>query len=362
MASVITHPTRIQKTRDVLVRIGAVDGVNRPSVSYRQGTDRTELIRIDNGRLAMYEFQGATTSNFQISDDETTYRLIGDAGWTDGVITNSRVQMSVTSYFLKNLEWAGDPESPTYYTVKGKFDEAQSIIAKFKNNKDTEAWIEIWKLIDTIDGGASVYDVSCFAGVVMNYQEQYPADGLVECSFDVMSRGEAYIGLFDAINPIRTGLPNRFTYAGLPVIDTVGNIIRKVTAEVTVGATATPVPLTDTLTGVALTSDVTFKFTNASDTALTNLVAASDAVSKPKARIVKVSDKTFVSAAVTVNATTGTVTLNPASSLEASTAYYAEVETGTLNQRVDANLASSVSGIPQPLVGLRTGIFTTAAS
>ena len=362
MASVITHPTRIQKTRDVLVRIGAVDGINRPSVNYRQGTDRTELYRIDNGRLAMYEFQGATTSNFQISDDETTYRLIGDAGWTDGVITNSRVQMSVTSYFLKNLEWAGDPESPTYFTQKGKFDEAQSIIAKFKNNKDTEAWIEIWKLIDTIDGGASVYDVSCFAGVVMNYQEQYPADGLVECSFDVMSRGEAYIGLFDAINPIRTGLPNRFTYPGLPVINNLGAAVRKVTAEVTVGSTATPVPLTDTLTAVALSTDVTFKFTDGADTALDNLVAAGDAVTKPKARLVKVSDKTFVPCAVTVNATTGVVTLNPAAALAASTAYYAEVETGTLNQKVDALGVSSPSGIAQPLVGLKTGIFTTAAA
>lgn len=362
MASVITHPTRIQKTRDVLVRIGAVDGINRPSVNYKAGTDRTELFRIDNGRLAMYEFQGATTSNFQISDDETTYRLIGDAGWTDGVITNSRVQMSVTSYFLKNLEWAGDPESPVYFTQKGKFDEAQSIISKFKNNKDTEAWIEVWKLIDTIDGGVSVYDVACFAGVVMNYQEQYPADGLVECSFDVMSRGEAYLGLYDSIAPIRTGLPNKLTYAGLPTVNATGSVIRKVTAEVTVGATATPVPLTDTLTGVALTSDVTFKFQNGSNAALTNLVAAGDAVSKPKARLVKASDKTFVPAAVTVNATTGQVTLNPSASLEASTAYYAEVEDGTLSQLVDASGAASVSGIAQPLVGLRTGIFTTAAS
>ena len=362
MASVITHPTRIQKTRDVLVRIGAVSDCNRPSVSYKAGTDRTELSRIDNGRLAMYEFQGATTSNFQISDDETTYRLIGDAGWGDGVITNSRVQMSVTSYFLKNLEWAGDPESPTYFVQKGKFDEAQSIIAKFKNNKDFEAWIEVWKLIDTIDGGVSVYDVSCFAGVVMNYQEQYPADGLVECSFDVMSRGEAYIGLYDAISPVRTGLPNKLTYAGLPAVDGVGSILRKVTAEVTVGATATAVPLTDTLTGVALTSDVTFKFTNGSNVALTNLVAAGDALTKPKARLVKVSDKSFVPAALTVNATTGLVTLNPASDLAPSTAYYAEVEDGTLNQKVDALGVSSVSGTPQPLIGLRTGIFTTAAS
>jgi hypothetical protein len=54
--------------------------------------------------------------------------------------------------------------------------------------------------------------------------------------------------------------------------------------------------------------------------------------------------------------------VNPASALEASTAYYAEVETGTLNQKVDANGLASPTGTAQPLVGLRTGIFTTAAA
>jgi hypothetical protein len=360
MASVITHPTRIQKTRDVLVRIGAVTDINRPGVTYTAGSDRTELYRIDNGKLAMYEFQGATTSNFQISDDETTYRLIGDSGWSDGVITNSRVQMSVTAYFLKNLEWAGDAEAPTYFSQKGKFDEVQAIVSKFKNNKDFEAWIEIYKLIDTIDGGASVYDVACFAGVVMNYQESYPADGLVECSFDVMSRGEAYMGLYDAINPIRTGLPNKTTAAGLPVIGSTGEVLRQVSASVDVGATATTIPLTGGLTGVAVSSDVTFSYKDGAGVALTNLVAGSDTISKPKARLVKASDKTFVSAAVTVDATTGTITLAPAASLSAASEYWAEVELGAMLQKVDASGASSASGVATPLVGLKTGTFKTA--
>lgn len=360
MASVITHPTRIQKTRDVLVRIGAVTDINRPGVTYTSGSDKTELYRIDNGKLAMYEFQGATTSNFQISDDETSYRLIGDSGWTDGVITNSRVQMSVTAYFLKNLDWAGDPEAPTYFSQKGKFDEVQAIVSKFKNNKDFEAWIEIYKLIDTIEGGASVYDVACFAGVVMNYQESYPADGLVECSFDVMSRGEAYMGLYDAINPIRTGLPNKAGSAGLPVVNSTGGVIRQVTGSVEVGGVATVVPLGGGLNGVDVATDLTFAYKDGAGAALTNLVAGSDTISKPKARLVKASDKTFVSAAVTVDATAGTVTLTPAAALSAATEYWAEVELGALLQKVDGNLAASVSGTATPLVGLKTGKFKTA--
>lgn len=360
MASVITHPTRILKTRDVLVRIGAVTDVNRPGVSYTKGSDRTELYRIDNGKLAMYEFQGATTSNFQISDDETTYRLVGDSGWTDGVITNSRVQMSVTAYFLKNLEWAGDAEAPTYFSQKGKFDEVQAIVSKFKNNKEFEAWIEIYKLIDTIDGGVSVYDAACFAGVVMNYQENYPADGLVECSFDVMSRGEAYMGLYDSIGLLRTGLPNRALQAGLPAVGPTGSVLRQVSAAVDVGVTETTIPLAGGLTGVAVATDVTFKYTNGSGVALANLVAGADTVTKPRARLVKASDKTFVPAAVAVDGTAGTITLTPSTALSAATEYWAEVELGAMQQKVDASLVASPTGSPAPLIGLKTGIFKTA--
>lgn len=360
MASVITHPTRILKTRDVLVRIGAVTDVNRPGVTYTQGSDRTELYRIDNGKLAMYEFQGATTSNYQISDDETTYRLIGDAGWSDGVITNSRVQMSVTAYFLKNLEWAGDAEAPTYFSQKGKFDEVQAIVSKFKNNKEFEAWIEIYKFIDTIDGGVSVYDAACFAGVVMNYQENYPADGLVECSFDVMSRGEAYMGLYDSINLLRSGLPNRAAQAGLPAVGPTGSLLRRVSASVDVSTVATEVPLTNGLTGVDVDTDITFSYKDGSATALTNLVAGADTVTKPKARLVKASDKTFVPAAVTVDATAGTVTLSPSADLSAATEYWAEVELGAMLQKVDSSLVSSPTGTTAPLIGLKTGTFKTA--
>lgn len=362
MASLITHPTRVMKSRDVTIRLGAVTDVNRPNVTYKPGTDRTEIYRIDNGKLAMYEFQGATTSDSQKNDDESTFRYIGDSGWTDGVITNSRMQMSITANALKNLGWAGDEALPHYYADKGKFDEAQMIVKKFENNVDFEAWLEIYELIDQIDNGVTIYNVQAFAGSVMSPRRSYPADGLVEISFDFMSRGEAYQGFYQAINPVRTGLPNKEVYSGLPAISTFGSIVRQVKAEVTVGSTATAVPLADTLTGVALSSDVTFKYQDGAAAALTELVAAGDLVSRPKARLVKVSDRSFVPCAVTANTGSGTIVLNPSSDLDASTQYFAEVETGAMLQKVDGSNAASSSGTAKPLIGLRTGIFTTAAS
>jgi hypothetical protein len=353
MASLLTHPTRIIKTRDVIVRLGVVDGVNRPNVNYKEGSDMTELYRINNGRLVMYEFQGATTSSYQISDDESTFRYIGDSGWTDGVITNSRVQTSITANFLKSLEWTGSELTPHYYAKKGELDEAFNIVAKFRNNKDFEAWVEIYKLIDTIEGGVSVYDVASFAGTVMNYQEQYPAEGLVESSFDVMSRGEAYMGRYQSIIPMRTGLPNQLILPPLPAVNELtGATVREVVASVTVGSTATDVPLTDTLTSVAVTTDVTFTYEDGSGTPLTSLVAGATTVSKPLARIVDVETKLFVPATVTVDANAGTIVVAPASDLTAGKQYYAEVLTGAMLQ--------TVNSVNYPLQGLKTGVFTTA--
>jgi hypothetical protein len=365
MANLITHPTRIVKTRDVLIRVGVVADVNRPTVNYLSGTDQTEIFRVDNQRLTMYEFQGSTQADFGINDTETDYRLIGDSGWRDGVITDSRVQMSITAYVLKSLEWTGDPNSPHYFAPKGKLDEVQSIISRFKNNKDTEVWVEIYKLIDPITNGCHAYELSCFAGTMMNFKDAYPADGLVELTMDVMSRGEAYMGLYSAINPLRTGLPNRLTAAPLPLFSETGTVLRQVVPSVTVTSTQTNIPndtnVSGGITGVNTGTDVTFTYRDGAATpaALTNLVAASDAVSLPKARLVKKADYTFVPATVTVNAGSGTVVLNPVTDLEAATEYFAEVELGTLLQKVDAAGASSASGTARPLPGLRTSVFKT---
>lgn len=363
MASLITHPTRIMKSKDVTVRIGLVPSVNRPSVSYLEGSERTEIVRIDNGRLAMYEFQGATSTNFAIDDTETKFRYVGDSGWADGVFTDSRVQMSVTANYLKNLQWAGDPESPAYYVEKGRFDEGQAIINRFRNNKELEAWIEIWKFIDTIDGGLSMYDVSCFAGKISEYKEISPGDGLVENSFNVMSSGEAYIGYHGALAPIRTGLPNRLVYPTLPVITNVGAPIRTTTVSALVSTVSTPIPLTDTLVGVDEDSTFIFSYRNGAGTALAELIANPELASKPMARVVKVSDNTFVPATVTATILTGLITVTPLADLEFSTQYYVEVMNGAMGQEVNpSTLVASATGEVRPLNGLRSGRFTTAAA
>jgi hypothetical protein len=49
-------------------------------------------------------FQGVTQASFQVNDNNQEFRLLGDDGWSDSVITGSSVQSSVTAYFQKDID------------------------------------------------------------------------------------------------------------------------------------------------------------------------------------------------------------------------------------------------------------------
>jgi len=50
----------------------------------------------------------------------------------------------------------------------------------------------MWRIFK--HNGGTTYDLTCFAASVMNYSESYPADNLVEVTFDLMSRGAVGVG------------------------------------------------------------------------------------------------------------------------------------------------------------------------
>lgn len=205
-ANLLTHPSRILKARDTVVRIGQITNPNRPYAVY-SGTSKSVISGV-GGAPTMYVMGGVTQANFQISDDEQTYRLLGDSGWSDSVITNSRVQASITTYFLKDLDVSGTGNNAVFSNgPAGELDEGQAIIAAARNDKTIELWVEIYKLLDT-SGSDYIYDLACFAACIMNYQESYPSDNLTELTFDLMSRGEAYIGKLTTTSQYLTGLPS----------------------------------------------------------------------------------------------------------------------------------------------------------
>ena len=174
--SYIQHPTQLIKSQDTIIYVGSVSGAARPQVSSTGGNV------VASGAPTMYYLAGVTDATVSISDNEQEYYLLGGGGFADSVIVTTRAQASITSYFQRDLD------DITIQTTG--FDEAIDVILRSRYDKNYEVFVQVFKAI----GGSFTYDTTMFAACVINYSEAYPADNLVQVSFDLMSRGPVAAG------------------------------------------------------------------------------------------------------------------------------------------------------------------------
>lgn len=175
----IQHPTQIVKSQDAIVYVGAISGATRPNIVTGTGFTRPTGSGVPTNR---YFLGGVTTASVAFNDNEQEYYLLGNGGFADSVKVTQRCQASITSYFQKDLE-GGTVQTNSY-------DEAMELILRGRTQKDFELYVEIFKHL-----GGTDYDLTAFVATVMNYNESYPADNLVEVTFDLMSRGAYGAGI-----------------------------------------------------------------------------------------------------------------------------------------------------------------------
>jgi len=168
------HPTELVKSQDVIVRVGSIAGVARPIITQSGATFTV------SGAPALYTLQAATTASVAFNDGNTEFYLLGGGGFADSVIVTSQATASITSYFQKDVDGT--------VFVPNSFDEAFQVIAESRYNKNAEVYVEINKQLGS-SGTTFYYDRVAYTASVMNYSESYPADNLVECTFDLISRG-----------------------------------------------------------------------------------------------------------------------------------------------------------------------------
>ena len=96
------------------------------------------------------------------------------------MIVTSQATASITSYFQKDVDGT--------VFVPNSFDEAFQVITESRYNKNHEVYVEVNKQLG-VSGTTYYYDRVAFCACVMNYSESYPADNLVEVTFDLISRG-----------------------------------------------------------------------------------------------------------------------------------------------------------------------------
>lgn len=283
------------------------------------------------------ELQGLQQSNFQISDNDQEFRLLGDDGWSDSVITGSRVQVSNTAYFMKNTEIPAGQNCPVF---RGGYDEGFSLIEKCRGNKDREVYIEVLKELGQADGSSGnwIYDFTGFNCVMMNFNEGKSAEGLTQLTFDMMSRGRAVFGLYDAgASPIPFGGVNS----------------RLLETDPSSGTRRYAVVPADNDSAIAVGDDLTVTYTSDGTVALTQLSLGDSAGS---GFVLQSASGVVVPA--TVSLASNVVTINPTANLAAATIYRLIVRDGAIMQSVDGAGNASPSGYKQPLEGFTTSFRT----
>ena len=168
------HPTELVKSQDVIVRVGSISGTNRPVITQSGATFTV------SGAPTLYVLQAATTASVAFNDNNQEFYLLGGGGYADSVITTSQATASITSYFQKDTDGT--------VLLPNSFDEAFQVISSARYDKNAEVYVEINKQLGA-SGATYYYDRVAYVGRVMNYNESYPADNLVECTFDLISRG-----------------------------------------------------------------------------------------------------------------------------------------------------------------------------
>ena len=184
------HPTELVKSQDVIVRVGSVAGLARPIITQSGATFSV------SGAPTLYTLQAATTASVAFNDGNTEFYLLGGGGFSDSVIVTSAATASVTSYFQKDVDGT--------VFVPNSFDEAFQVITEARYNKNHEVYVEINKQLG-VSGTTFYYDRVAYVACVMNYNESYPADNLVECTFDLMSRGR--IGIHQNASNVGSIIP-----------------------------------------------------------------------------------------------------------------------------------------------------------
>lgn len=175
------HPTELVKSQDVIVRVGSIAGTARPVITQSGATFTV------SGAPTLYTLQAATTASIAFNDGNTEFYLLGGGGYSDSVVVTAAATTAVTSYFQK------DVDGTTF--LPNSFDEAFQVIAQGRYDKNHEVYVEVNKELGS-SGTTFFYDRVAYVARVMNYNESYPADNLVEVTFDLMSRGR--IGIHQA--------------------------------------------------------------------------------------------------------------------------------------------------------------------
>ena len=287
------------------------------------------------------EIQGVTQANFQINDNNQEFRLLGDDGWNDSVITGAGVQASCTAYFLQDAEVPAGAECPQF---RGNYDEGFALIQRARYDKDYEIYIEFLKEMGRSNGntGDFIYDFTGFNCCIMNYAENMSAEGLTEITFDLVSRGRPVFGRYNN-GPLAIefgDVQSTLLWVTTPLDTTQGT--RRVAFD----------PANNE-TGHNVGDSITCTYTSDGSTALTQLDLPDEG---DGFGLYNSATGARISSAVSIS--NNVVTINPDTNLAAGTIYDVIAIDGAVTQSVNAQGVATANGTARPFEGFKFSFRT----
>lgn len=287
------------------------------------------------------ELQSVKQVGFKIDNNEKEFRLVGDDGWTDSVTVGSKASANYDTFFSKQIVQGAAGACPE---PRGNYSEEFAIVQRCRDDLDFEVYVEMLKELGRTDGatGNFIYDFVSFNCAFRNYDEKAAADDLVNVTFNSMSRGRAVVGRLDVgAQPLVSGQVQSVILATAPSSGT-----RRYAA----------VPA-DNASAVVVSANLTVTYTADGTVALTQLALGQ--LDGSGFRLENASSGVRIPCAVSLNAGTGVVTIDPVPTLAAGTIHRLVVRDGAITQAVDASNVASPTGIRRPLAGFTT-TFRTA--
>ena len=176
------------KGRDRLVRISQTGGSRATPQSHGNG-DPNGTYQIPTANYTNTTFiKGLTTAEYTPSPTSQEFFLMGDDGYRDSVGVTKAAELACTAFFIQGLTGGAANQS---------IDPALALIMQAENDPDLELYVEVLTYLG-LEASNHKYNTRAFNACITGTSESAASDGVIEYSFTFQSRGQIFVGEFDA--------------------------------------------------------------------------------------------------------------------------------------------------------------------
>lgn len=176
------------KGRDRIVRISETGGARAVPASHGSG-DPNGAYTVPGSNYTGTKFiKGLTSAEYTPSPTSQEFFLMGDDGFRDSVGVTMAGELSCTAFFIQALNSGSASQA---------IDDALVMIMKSENDPDRELYVEVLTYLGK-ESSNHKYNTRAFNACVTGVSESAASDGVIEYSWSFQSRGQIFVGEFDA--------------------------------------------------------------------------------------------------------------------------------------------------------------------